>query len=77
MNPTDVLRELFEEAIAIDPREPELKRRLRTTVASAKARLAIDRLESLGYAIVPRPANTMAARSQNDDYPVTHARTWG
>ncbi|MCB9946432.1 MAG: hypothetical protein H6842_01240 [Rhodospirillaceae bacterium] len=77
MEPTDVLRELFEEAIPSDPREPELKRRLRTTVAGAKARLAIDRLESLGYAIVPRQVNATIASNQSDDYPVTHARTWG
>lgn len=77
MDPTDVLRELFEEALPSDPREPELKRRLRTTVASAKARLAVDRLESLGYAIVPRHNEIRPAGNQGDDYPVTHARTWG
>ncbi len=76
MEPTEILRELFEETIPGDAREPELKRRMRSSIAASRARLAVERLESRGYAIVPRHHEARAS-NEDDEYPLTHSRIWG
>ena len=76
MEPTDILRELFEEASPDDTRDPELKRRVRSSVAASRARLAVERLESRGFAIV-RNRHEPRASNEDDEYPLTHSRIWG
>jgi hypothetical protein len=51
-DPATVLQELFEETIPADPREPALRRHRRAAIARTQARLALDRLNRMGFAIV-------------------------
>ncbi len=55
MDPAEVLQELFEEAIPAGPREPSLRRRQRAGIARTQARLALERLQVLGFVIVANP----------------------
>ena len=60
MDAADVLQELFEEAIPASPSEPHLKRCQRAAIARTQTRLALDRLQRLGFIIVAPGAEDSA-----------------